>query len=140
MPPLRACCSGLAQSDRPMAKAQDAEKRHAQSVHGMLPSERWVILPERSRPLWKWDTLCAVLLIFVAVLTPFEAGFLEGEPLSFIGAFNIVTNVFFLMDMVMQFFIAFPIETRYGPRWVQQKRLIAIRYLQGWFLIDLCLP
>ncbi|CAJ1449393.1 unnamed protein product, partial [Effrenium voratum] len=85
----------------------------------------------------QWDTLCAVLLIFVAVLTPFEAGFLEGEPLSFIGAFNIVTNVFFLMDMVMQFFIAFPIETRYGPRWVQQKRLIAIRYLQGWFLIDL---
>ena len=70
-----------------------------------------MIQPERSRPLWKWDIICALLLILVAVLTPFEAGFLEGEVNSFVGIFNIVTNIFFAADMCMQFFIAYPIET-----------------------------
>ena len=70
-----------------------------------------MIQPERSRPLWKWDIMCALLLILVAVLTPFEAGFLEGEVNSFVGIFNIITNVFFAADMCMQFFIAYPIET-----------------------------
>lgn len=102
-----------------------------------MPSESCVIQPERSRPLWKWDTICAALLILVAILTPFEAGFLEGDVTSWIGIFNIITNAFFMMDMFMQFFIAYPIETRYGPRWVLQKRLIAIRYIKSWFVIDL---
>lgn len=102
-----------------------------------MPVETCVIQPERSRPLWKWDTLCASLLVLVAIFTPFEAGFLEGDLFSWMGIFNMVTNVFFLLDMLLQFFIAYPIETRYGPRWVLQKRLIAVRYLKGWFAIDL---
>eukprot|EP00435_Cladocopium_sp_Y103_P005534 s387_g1.t2 len=47
----------------------------------------------------------------------------QGELFSWMGIFNIITNVFFLIDMLMQFFIA--------------KRLIALRYLKGWFAIDL---
>jgi len=69
----------------------------------------------------KWDTLCAFLLVLVAILTPFEAGFLEGDLFSWMGIFNIITNLFFLIDMLMQFFIAYPIETRYGPRWILQR-------------------
>ncbi|CAE7338925.1 KCNH7 [Symbiodinium natans] len=116
---------------------REQSKRTSLSSVSNLQKDRCVILPERSRPLWKWDTVCAVLLVLVAVLTPFEAGFLEGDLVSPIGVFNILTNAFFFADMVLQFFIAYPIETRYGPRWVQIKKMIALRYLRGWFLIDL---
>eukprot|EP00913_Durusdinium_trenchii_P031038 g29068.t1 len=103
-------------------------------VNGTMHDE---YVQQRSRPLWRWDAVCGILLIAVAICTPFEAGFLETETLSFMGVLNIITNVFFMMDMFMQFFIAYPIETRYGPRWEYRKRLIALRYLKGWFTIDL---
>ena len=124
-----------------MAKRRDGGRRSTSSWANELETlETCVIQPERSRPLWKWDAICAFLLIAVAILTPFEAGFLETETLSFMGVFNIITNVFFMIDMFMQFFIAYPIETRYGPRWEYRKSMIALRYLKGWFAIDLPQP
>ena len=128
-----------------MAKGHQEKGRRTSvsSAYGdpsRIPGETCVIQPERSRPLWRWDAVCGILLIAVAICTPFEAGFLETETLSFMGVLNIITNVFFMMDMFMQFFIAYPIETRYGPRWEYRKRLIALRYLKGWFTIDLCQP
>lgn len=125
-----------------MAKGHQEKGRRTSvsSAYGdpsRIPGETCVIQPERSRPLWRWDAVCGILLIAVAICTPFEAGFLETETLSFMGVLNIITNVFFMMDMFMQFFIAYPIETRYGPRWEYRKRLIALCYLKGWFTIDL---
>lgn len=124
---------GTTKPARPQRPSQGSMGRGGTAI----PNETCVIQPERSHPLWKWDTLCAFLLVLVAILTPFEAGFLEGDLFSWMGIFNIITNLFFLIDMLMQFFIAYPIETRYGPRWILQKRLIAVRYLKGWFAIDL---
>eukprot|EP00439_Symbiodinium_sp_Y106_P014783 s1126_g2.t1 len=122
-----------------MGREAQSPRKHGskRSSLGNLQKDKCIILPERSRPLWKWDLACAFLLVLVAVLTPFEAGFLESYPFSVMGVFNILTNAFFLADMGLQFFIAYPIETRYGPRWVQSRKLIALRYLRSWFVIDL---
>ena len=50
---------------------------------------------------------------------------------------NVQKDVIFVLDMVLQFFIAFQQEDILGGHtWVEDQRLIARNYLSSWFILD----
>jgi CRP-like cAMP-binding protein len=88
-------------------------------------------------------------LVVVAVLTPFEVAFLASPfemPLASLDGvalarfwLNRAIDGLFLADMVLQFFVMYPVPNRNARSmtYVRDLRLIARRYLTGWFLVDL---
>ena len=90
----------------------------------------------------KWDMVTAAALIFTAIGTPIEVGFLAppqswGEPMNVI---NRMIDLIFILDMLSQFFTMQKLETvklsSSDVEWVMDLKIIAKKYLQGWFLID----
>lgn len=50
---------------------------------------------------------------------------------------NRVVDMIFLIDVILQFFIMYPVnEGREGARWVTDRKTIANNYLRGWFTLD----
>eukprot|EP00928_Gymnodinium_smaydae_P050800 TRINITY_DN3435_c0_g5_i1.p1 TRINITY_DN3435_c0_g5~~TRINITY_DN3435_c0_g5_i1.p1 ORF type:complete len:813 (+),score=124.59 TRINITY_DN3435_c0_g5_i1:271-2709(+) len=91
-----------------------------------------------SNTMITWDLICGSLLIVVAVMSPFEAGFLPQEQLlSPLWVWNQLVNIVFLLDLMLQFIHPVKVTTRYGHRYVFDKRKIAISYLRSWFFVDL---
>lgn len=93
-----------------------------------------VIDPETSSWLWKWDIFGGLLLVVVAVMTPFEAGFLED--VQGLIWFNNFVNSYFVIDVTFQFFTAFERRTKFGSVWVFKRKAIWWHYVKGWFFID----
>ena len=100
----------------------------------------------------RWETGQALLLLLVALWTPFEAaGFLDaGTPSGLVvvdAAFlaNRVIDALFFADMALCFALPFRafaergggMQTRRVALWNIGRRDIAMRYLKGWFLVDL---
>eukprot|EP01052_Picozoa_sp_SAG31_P008812 SAG31_NODE_451_length_15511_cov_77.547301_6_plen_520_part_00 len=114
-----------------------------------------------------WDLTGVVLLLYVAIIVPLRSCFdgmlrtpstvasciaerrfsllkpifcaVEVETLTPGWFFDVFVDIYFLADLVLNFFTAF-----YDDKGVREFRLgkIAANYLRGWFLIDLlsCLP
>lgn len=94
-------------------------------------------LEPQSKYMRRWDGVTFAALIFTAVVTPVEVAFTNSGRIKSheipIFVINRVVDAVFLTDMVMQFFVAY--HTKSGIL-VKSRRLIAIRYLRGWFAID----
>ena len=97
----------------------------------------FVIDPRTSHRLAYWDTITAAALLFTAIITPFEVAFLQpGNTGLFI--LNRMIDVVFFIDLVLQFFLAYPAyRSVAGEGWVTNRRTIANHYLRTWFSIDL---
>ena len=96
-------------ADKPSESGTSDSRRQALV---MLIKPRYVIDPRKSKYLKYWDSVAAAALIFTALVTPLEVGFLHraesaDEPI-FVA--NRVVDVIFLFDVFLQFFIAFPKE------------------------------
>jgi len=95
-----------------------------------------VINPDRNKIIGKWDAVTTAALIFVAAVTPVEVGLMETSvnALFFV---NRVIDVIFLFDLALQFFLMYPVQTRYGRRLEHRHRKIVRHYLSTWFPVDL---
>ena len=92
----------------------------------------WIINPKGTFSR-RWDVLMVFLLLFTAVVTPYETAFLETK-LNFLFFFNRAVDLLFLTDLFINFFLSYPDpETQQDV--VSHKR-IAKHYLTGWFTID----
>ena len=81
----------------------------------------------------QWVLPQEVLLLFTAVVTPYETAFLETK-FNFLFVLNRVVDLLFLTDLFINFFLSYPDpETQQDV--VSHKR-IAKHYLTGWFVID----
>jgi len=107
------------------------------------PCRRWLCLldrcctvidPTTSRFLQCWDIIIAVLLAFTALAAPFETAFLKPRMDALFVVDRIVDALFFV-DMLLQFFIAYPDPARL-THLVRTPRRIVRHYLQGWFWVD----
>ncbi|XP_010526794.1 PREDICTED: potassium channel SKOR-like [Tarenaya hassleriana] len=80
-----------------------------------------------------------VWALYSSVFTPMEFGFFRGLPENLF-ILDIVGQIAFLIDIVLQFFVAFRDSQTY--RMVSRPAPIAIRYLKSDFIVDLlsCLP
>ena len=81
-----------------------------------------------------WDLLMVALLIFTAIVTPFEVGFLEPK---FDGLYvvNRFVDAGFVADMFVNFFLGYYDDEQATMIWDHKR--IARKYLLGWFPIDL---
>ena len=81
----------------------------------------------------QWDIVTVYALLFTALVTPYEIGFvdLSLDPLFWI---NRLVDTVFLADIVLNFFISYTDEK--GDA-VKDLRRIGKRYLGTWFCIDI---
>ena len=87
--------------------------------------------------LKRWDLVTAMFLVFVALVTPFELGFLETEVDTAGGvalfALNRVVDLVFFVDIFVQMNTMF-IDSK--GRKVYSRALIMRNYARTWFLVD----
>eukprot|EP00939_MAST-03C_sp_MAST-3C-sp1_P000227 g227.t1 len=80
-----------------------------------------------------WDLVMAVLLVYTALVTPYEVGFLETR-IDILFAINRVVDTGFIMDTVLQFYLPF-VDNRGTV--CKSRKAIAKHYVQTWFVIDI---
>jgi hypothetical protein len=122
----------------------------------------YIINPE-ARRMGIWDAITAVALVFTALVTPFEVGFLPPPetPSDWLFVVNRVLDSIFIIDMVISSLMMYRVPQRTlkkrenralqrgstlqadlatpetGRPWEFRLREILKNYLKGWFLIDL---
>ena len=74
------------------------------------------------------------LLLIVSLIVPVRLAFVEQDSTSWF-VFYTITDVFFLIDLILTFFTSVPDEKRVYE--ITDKEVIAKKYLKGWFWIDL---
>lgn len=82
-----------------------------------------------------WDILMITLLMFTAVVTPFEVGFLQvhwTEPLFWV---NRLVDFGFICDMCINFFLAYFSDEE--GKYITDLNRIQRKYMCSWFPIDL---
>lgn len=133
---------GIDASDKPAPAGQVRRTKTARTVDEVLyehgtkrDRDRWVINPEVNHSMQYWDVVTILGLAFVAVVTPFEVALLETE-VDFMFVLNRLIDVIFAVDLVLQFFVAYRMKTRYGHRLETRMKQIARHYLTTWFFVD----
>lgn len=81
-----------------------------------------------------WDNAMVLCLLFTAFVTPYEIAFL-GTGTGVLLYVNRLVDFLFVCDMGINFFLAF-MDDEEG-QWIFENKRIALRYLKGWFVIDL---
>ena len=80
-----------------------------------------------------WDLFIVVLLITVCLIIPLRLAFANNDSTSWL-MFYIITDLLFLTDIILTFFSAVSDEKLVYE--ITNKKLIAQKYLKGWFWID----
>lgn len=119
-------------------KSKKLGEKEAIAMSGLVAEHdsKLVINPDRSKLMGKWDAVTTLALIFVAAVTPVEVGLMETS-LNALFCVNRMIDVIFLFDLVLQFFLMYPVQTRYGRRLEHRHRKIIRHYLSTWFPVDL---
>ena len=98
----------------------------------------WFLVEPDSAGLATWDAITSMTLLFIAVFTPIEVGFLPAPTKAESSLFILgrCIDAIFVLDMFVQCVVMVPkleapeqLETRWGA--------IVWRYMAGWFLLDL---
>jgi len=90
----------------------------------------WIILPDN--PYKKiWDLLIAILILYSAIITPYEIAFSDSNKSSW---FEILIDIFLAFDIVLTFFSAYTDEEE---NLVKNHKKIIKKYLKSWFIIDI---
>lgn len=79
-----------------------------------------------------WDIFLGFVLIFVCIVIPYRISFVPVDSKSWKIA-NWVIDAIFLLDMIFIFNTAYLDEDHYLH---DDRKEIAITYLQGWFVFD----
>ena len=76
--------------------------------------------------------------MYTAIFVPYKLAFIENESNALL-AFEYLVDIFFMLDVVINFFSA--IETESGKLITSHKK-IALKYICGWFWLDMiaCFP
>lgn len=96
-------------------------------------SDKWVVSPLDSRYRW-WDTFMVVLVAYSAWVYPFEVAFMNASPKGGLEVADIVVDLFFAVDIVLTFFVAY-IDGR-TQLLVRDRKKITLRYLSTFFIMD----
>ena len=112
------------------------EEIEQQLLNEELKRQHCVIMPDT--PLRHlWDGLQVVMLCYVALVVPFRISFdVLPELWSGVWWLELMVDVYFIFDVVLNFFAAYDDEEEPGKIVVERSR-IRSRYLRSWFLMDL---
>lgn len=97
-------------------------------------SKGYIISPMDSRYRW-WEAFMVLLVAYSAWVYPFQVAFLNYSPKRQLYIANNIVNLFFLIDIILTFFVAY-VDSR-TQLLVYNLRKIAIRYISTWFIMDI---
>ena len=90
----------------------------------------WIILPDN--PYKKmWDLLIAFLILYSAIITPYEIAFSDSSKVSW---FEVLIDILLGIDIVLTFFSAY---TDDEENLVKNHKKIIKKYLKSWFIVDI---
>ncbi|OAY44946.1 potassium channel AKT2/3 [Manihot esculenta] len=101
--------------------------------HNPIETKGWIISPMNSKYRC-WETYMVVLVAYSAWVSPFEVAFLKSNPNKGLYVADSVVDLFFAIDIVLTFFVAYIDSTTHLM--VRDRRKISIRYLSTWFSMD----
>lgn len=99
----------------------------------------WLIDPRHSLAMKVWDVVTCSALLFTAVITPYEVGFLPPPDSRYDTLFilNRIVDFIFLVDIGVNFVLMYPAnDDDRSVIWVQEPKRIVLHYLKTWFLVD----
>ncbi len=107
------------------------EERLSQD-EAILAKKKWYIIGPGNRRKKVWDGFIVVLLLYIALALPVQVAYFEIESVPVLAS-NIIIDLIFLADIVLTFVTSF----RHQQVLIIEPRQIALKYLKGWFLVDL---
>ncbi|CAN8232817.1 unnamed protein product [Cochlearia groenlandica] len=112
---------------------------HRKIIDSDVHREHRFIIHPKNRWYKAWEVFILLWAIYSSLFTPMEFGFFRGLP-SNLFVLDIVGQIAFLVDIVLQFFVAF--RDSHTHRTDYKPTHIALRYLKSHFLMDLvsCFP
>lgn len=87
-----------------------------------------------------WQLVMFVLISYVGFWLPVQLSFVQSHSVF---KFNVqqyldyAVDILFLVDLILNFFTAYEKDVNGVLVWVTKPKLIAIKYLKGWFWVDL---
>lgn len=130
---------GRPKADRKFMQ-DNMRKRTADAV--AFPASTKLFHPQAD---WRksWDLGMMGLLIFSALVTPFELAFLDNgdcgtvccsPPMCLMWAVNQLVTILFIIDIHIIFNTAFFSQTQ--GKWIVDRQSVAVEYLKTWFFVD----
>ena len=132
---------------RSMTEIADEILHNHDAAAELLEQENAFYITPRSQFMKGWDSVVGALLVYTAIMTPFEISFLgensqdhdqfyaasnglayNGSSGGFFPVFNQVINGFFLIDMILNFFLCY--EDPDTVKWVYDNKKIADHYMR----------
>ncbi|XP_061337183.1 potassium channel AKT2/3 isoform X2 [Gastrolobium bilobum] len=98
-----------------------------------VDSKGWIISPMDSRYRC-WESFMVLLVAYSAWVYPFEVAFMHSSPNRKIYIGDNVVDLFFAVDIVLTFFVAYIDRTTHLL--VRDSKKIVVRYLSTWFVMD----
>lgn len=80
-----------------------------------------------------WDVYIMVLLLFTAVVLPYQIAYVEEDTTEWLVIYYFI-DMMFTCDIVLSFLTSY--KDNYKQTIVTSHKLIALNYLKGWFWID----
>ena len=105
----------------------------------VMQSEAWCFIfghkgiDPKNKYMRYWDIYTICLLVYTAIVTPYEVSFLEPS-LNVLFWVNRFVDLSFLFDMVLNFYMGFFDDLQ--GKWVYDLRIIRKKYLESWFFVD----
>lgn len=101
----------------------------ANRLHDMKKGKKGLVVQNG-----RWDLLMVGCLLFTAIVTPYEACYMESNGFDFLFWLNRVVDCCFILDMFVTLNTVF--EGADG-KLVYDRKAIAKRYMRGWMAIDI---
>lgn len=79
-----------------------------------------------------WDWLILLLVIYIAIYTPYVAAFMSVKQSDPLVVVDLAVDFMFMADMIINFRTTY----MHNGEVIVDPRRIAVNYLRGWFLID----
>tara|TARA_B100000795_G_scaffold269404_1_gene258670 strand:- start:3232 stop:4302 length:1071 start_codon:yes stop_codon:yes gene_type:complete len=128
----------------PKDPAQEGEVTSLMDTMMMMKKDNeagpWYLIdPRHSLVMKVWDVVTCSALLFTAVITPYEVGFLPPPESSMEVLFilNRIVDIVFLIDICVHFVLMYPAtDSDQSVIWVKSPKRITLHYLKSWFVID----
>ena len=132
--------AGLTDSSMKAVKERKEVLRQIESMDAeKVKKDPFLIDPRTANWLAGWDCGSALALAFTAMMTPYEVSFMQEEKLFALFIANRVIDLVFVLDILLQFFMAYPEQassSAIGSLWITDRRRIRWHYLTSNFALD----
>lgn len=141
--PPRECRSSTPFGDSSTRRGDHRVDPWLQMLHTVRTTEplqqeesSWLINPETSDFLRRWDALALAALGFVSLVTPVQVAILQPS-IDWLFVVSSVVDLVFFVDLVLQFFMVYTEKANFGIVMVSNHKKIVKHYLETWFFVDL---